>query len=254
MSLLSAHVPTSSGQELLGLTPVDKGIKDDAESATFGVYDLDSKDGKAKEVSANYNDAAGPAHDNAGDPWYVGGYKQAIISLGPKDRKDGKKDNGRGVVNGRLFNSVESTDKAKVAEAGKWGLKYLTGKDVIMEDAVKDEKDWDAWMEKAYPNPNPTTILTNDKPTAKGLEPNKYYAITFHVVKDNTFRERPKNEYPVFVSLEGLDQILIEVWELVYSWYKGGHQSFHGMVSRVKVSGLRRSSTERAGEMGEGVL
>ncbi|WVN89485.1 uncharacterized protein L203_104710 [Cryptococcus depauperatus CBS 7841] len=138
---------------------------------------------------------SGPLNDNGPKAWYAGGFRQAIISLGKKDKvdkkdkrdeKDDKADDGKGVVNGELFKNVEKADKEKVAEAGQWGLKYLTGIDVVREDADKDGKDWDDWMDKAYPNP--ATILTNDKPKAKGLEPNKYYTIASRTIQDKTIQ------------------------------------------------------------------
>ncbi|WVO17155.1 hypothetical protein L204_104847 [Cryptococcus depauperatus] len=157
-----------------------------AESATFNVYGLDSKDGKAKQVPVDYKDATGSSNDNGPKAWYAGGFRLAIISLGKKDEKDDKADDGKGVVKGELFQNVENADKGKVAEAGQWGLKYLTGIDVVREDNDKDGKDWDDWMDKAYPNP--ATILTNDKPKAKGLEPNKYYTIAFRTIQDKTIQ------------------------------------------------------------------
>nr|ODN92258.1 hypothetical protein L204_05357 [Cryptococcus depauperatus CBS 7855] len=178
-----------------------KGPLDSAESATFNVYGLDSKDGKAKQVPVDYKDATGSSNDNGPKAWYAGGFRLAIISLGKKDEKDDKADDGKGVVKGELFQNVENADKGKVAEAGQWGLKYLTGIDVVREDNDKDGKDWgmssskwelqadksvDDWMDKAYPNP--ATILTNDKPKAKGLEPNKYYTIAFRTIQDKTIQ------------------------------------------------------------------
>ncbi|WVO18686.1 hypothetical protein L204_106406 [Cryptococcus depauperatus] len=133
--------------------------------------------------------------DNGPKSWYVGGFRQAIISLGKKvkedtkdkrDEKDDKADDGKGVVNGELFKNVENSDKEKVAEAGLWGFQYLTGRDVVKEDADKDGKDWDTWMEKVCLNP--AIILTNDKPKAKGLKPNMYYTIYSHDTKDKTFQ------------------------------------------------------------------
>ncbi|WVO16500.1 hypothetical protein L204_104177 [Cryptococcus depauperatus] len=135
---------------------------------------------RAQHVAVNYKDAEGPAQDNGPKSWYTGGFRQAIISLGKKgkkdtkdkrDDKDDKADDGKGVVNGELFKNVENSDKEKVAEAGLWGFQYLTGRDVVKEDPVKDAKDWDTWMEKA-----------------KGLEPNKYYTIYSHDIKEKTFQ------------------------------------------------------------------
>nr|ODN93816.1 hypothetical protein L204_05002 [Cryptococcus depauperatus CBS 7855] len=195
---------------------VDKGSVDNAGSATFNVYYVDPldilhpKDMRAQHVAVNYKDAEGPAQDNGPKSWYTGGFRQAIISLGKKgkkdtkdkrDDKDDKADDGKGVVNGELFKNVENSDKEKVAEAGLWGFQYLTGRDVVKEDPVKDAKDWgmsssqrelqadkrvDTWMEKVCPNP--AIILTNDKPKAKGLEPNKYYTIYSHDIKEKTFQ------------------------------------------------------------------
>nr|ODO01200.1 hypothetical protein L204_01927 [Cryptococcus depauperatus CBS 7855] len=154
-----------------GITPSGEAAKD-AESATFSVYGLD---GKVKPVAVNYKSAAGPTQDNAGSAWYVGGLRQAIISLGKKDKKDEKEDDGNGVVNGELFKNVKNADKKKVAEAGKWGFKYLTGVDAVEEDPVKDAKDWDTWMAKV--NHNPIIILTNDKVIIPGLMANQYYTL-----------------------------------------------------------------------------
>nr|ODN76392.1 hypothetical protein L203_06458 [Cryptococcus depauperatus CBS 7841] len=211
---------------------VDKGTLDNAESATFSVYYLDPKDPKdlVKQAAINYKDAAGPAQDNGYKSWYAGGFRQAIISLGKKDtkdkkdkrdEKDDKADDGKGVVNGELFKSVENADKEKVAEAGQWGLKYLTGIDVVREDADKDGKDWgmssserelqadkrvDTWMEKVCPNP--AIILTNDKP-ANGLEPNKYYTITSHAIEDKTFQlwhsSDPRVKHDIFMKVSAED-------------------------------------------------
>nr|ODN89375.1 hypothetical protein L203_02083 [Cryptococcus depauperatus CBS 7841] len=234
-----------------------KGPLDSAESATFSVYGLDSKDGKAKQVPVSYKDAAGSSNDNGPKAWYAGGFRQAIISLGKKDKvdkkdkrdeKDDKADDGKGVVNGELFKNVEKADKEKVAEAGQWGLKYLTGIDVVREDADKDGKDWgmsssewelqadkrvDDWMDKAYPNP--ATILTNDKPKAKGLEPNKYYTIASRTIQDKTIQLWNTTD---LVSLPKL-YITVPAEDLKTS-------------TRVKVGTPRRSFAERDGEMGEG--
>ncbi|WVN90702.1 uncharacterized protein L203_105944 [Cryptococcus depauperatus CBS 7841] len=181
------------------------------------VYYLDPKDPKdlVKQAAINYKDAAGPAQDNGYKSWYAGGFRQAIISLGKKDtkdkkdkrdEKDDKADDGKGVVNGELFKSVENADKEKVAEAGQWGLKYLTGIDVVREDADKDGKDWDTWMEKVCPNP--AIILTNDKP-ANGLEPNKYYTITSHAIEDKTFQlwhsSDPRVKHDIFMKVSAED-------------------------------------------------
>nr|ODN89264.1 hypothetical protein L204_06201 [Cryptococcus depauperatus CBS 7855] len=195
---------------------VDTGSVDNAGSATFSVHNVDPldeshpKDLRAQPVAVNFKDATGPAQDNGPKSWYVGGFRQAIISLGKKvkedtkdkrDEKDDKADDGKGVVNGELFKNVENSDKEKVAEAGLWGFQYLTGRDVVKEDADKDGKDWgmssserelqadkrvDTWMEKVCLNP--AIILTNDKPKAKGLKPNMYYTIYSHDTKDKTFQ------------------------------------------------------------------
>ncbi|WVN87546.1 uncharacterized protein L203_102729 [Cryptococcus depauperatus CBS 7841] len=143
-------------------------LYDVKESATFSVYYLDPKDSKdpkdlkTKQVPVNYKDAAGSAHDNAGNPWFTGGFWQAIMSAG-----------GSGVVKDGLFKSVDSNND-KLAQAGLWGFKYLTGVDAEKIDVTEDAKDWDALMGKA--NENPVIVLTK-KPPAKGMEPNQYYTV-----------------------------------------------------------------------------
>nr|ODN93180.1 hypothetical protein L203_00449 [Cryptococcus depauperatus CBS 7841] len=145
---------------------LDKGGVDNAESATFSVYGLDSKDGKAKQVPVHYKDAAGPDHDNAGNHWYAGGFWKAIVSTG-----------GSGVVKDGLFNSTANSDDKKWTEAGLWGFKYLTGMDAERIDITDANKDWgivDNLMDKA--NHNPITILTKGEPSIS-LRPNHYYTV-----------------------------------------------------------------------------
>nr|ODN80142.1 hypothetical protein L203_05950 [Cryptococcus depauperatus CBS 7841] len=172
-----------NSKKVKGNIKLDKGASDNAESATFSVYYLDPKDSKdpkdlkTKQVPVNYKDAAGSAHDNAGNPWFTGGFWQAIMSAG-----------GSGVVKDGLFKSVDSNND-KLAQAGLWGFKYLTGVDAEKIDVTEDAKDWgmsssqgrmeadksvDALMGKA--NENPVIVLTK-KPPAKGMEPNQYYTV-----------------------------------------------------------------------------
>nr|ODO01066.1 hypothetical protein L204_01791 [Cryptococcus depauperatus CBS 7855] len=220
-----------------------KGTVDNAESASFKVYYLDPKDSTNKkdqsdpmvnEVSVNYKDAAGSIHDNAGASWFAGGFRQAILSTG-----------GSGVANDHLlFDSEQSTDDNLVVEAGRWGFKYLTGLDaekIDITEATMASKDWgmsssqgrieadksvDALMDNsAY---NPITILTNKTPV-NGIEPNQYYTVC------SKSGDKPEKKYSVLVSLEELGPPLIEVWDM------------------VDADALRRSFTERAGEMGEEV-
>ncbi|WVO15069.1 hypothetical protein L204_102713 [Cryptococcus depauperatus] len=212
------------------------------ESATFSVYYLDPKDSKdpkdlkTKQVPVNYKDAAGPTRDNAGNAWFTGGFWQAIMSAG-----------GSGVVKDGLFKSVDSSDD-KLAQAGLWGFKYLTGVDAEKIDVTEDTKDWDALMDKA--NENPVIVLTK-KPPAKGMEPNQYYTVystavdKTHITVWNSTDPSSLQKTLFTVTSEELRK---EVWELVYSLYKRGYQSFHGMVSIVNIGAPRRSFTERAGE------
>ncbi|WVO15946.1 hypothetical protein L204_103611 [Cryptococcus depauperatus] len=105
--------------------------------------------------------------------WFAEGFAQAVISTG-----------GSGVKDGNLRWDVDDGDDYLV-EAGKLGLEYLTGIEAVKEDPVKDGKNWDDWMDKAYPNP--ATVLTNDKP-AEGLKPNMYYTIAFRTIQNNTIQ------------------------------------------------------------------
>ncbi|WVO17034.1 hypothetical protein L204_104721 [Cryptococcus depauperatus] len=124
----------------------------------------------------------GPGIVNSGDKaWFPGGFRSAVVSAGVKTGEIG--DDGKGVVNNQLFNDTGSSDDKLVA-AGEWGFKYLTGVDAEKEDVAKDGKNWDDWMDKAYKNP--VIILTNDKSTAKGLEPNQYYTVYLTKNEDKT--------------------------------------------------------------------
>nr|ODO01127.1 hypothetical protein L204_01854 [Cryptococcus depauperatus CBS 7855] len=165
---------------------VNKGTFDDAGSAVFSVYDLDLK---MKQFSVDYKEAAGLAFDNFRESWVAGGFKKAIMSTG-----------GAGVVKDGLFNCTANSSDKKVADAGEWGLEYLTGKKAEKIEITKDTKDWgmsssqgrieanksvDDWVGKI--GQHPMTVLTNDKP-AKGLKPNRYYSLYSTVAKDkNSF-------------------------------------------------------------------
>ncbi|WVN88982.1 uncharacterized protein L203_104197 [Cryptococcus depauperatus CBS 7841] len=124
----------------------------------------------------------GPGIVNSGNnAWFAGGFRSAVVSAGVKTGEIG--DDGKGVVNNQLFNDTGSSDDKLVA-AGEWGFKYLTGVDAEKEDVAKDGKNWDDWMDKAYENP--VIILTNDKTTAKGLEPKQYYTVYLTKNEDKT--------------------------------------------------------------------
>ncbi|WVN88651.1 uncharacterized protein L203_103862 [Cryptococcus depauperatus CBS 7841] len=111
--------------------------------------------------------------NNAPNSWFAGGFTQAIISTG-----------GSGVKDGYLRWDKDDSDDYLV-EAGKLGLEYLTGIEAVKEDPVKDGKNWDDWMNKAYPNP--ATILTNDTPVkGLGLNPKTYYTVAFRAFENNT--------------------------------------------------------------------
>nr|ODN96881.1 hypothetical protein L204_03592 [Cryptococcus depauperatus CBS 7855] len=165
---------------------LDKGTYNNAESATFSVYDID---GNAKKFPVSFLGGGGPGIVNSGDKaWFPGGFRSAVVSAGVKTGEIG--DDGKGVVNNQLFNDTGSSDDKLVA-AGEWGFKYLTGVDAEKEDVAKDGKNWgmssseeNDWMDKAYKNP--VIILTNDKSTAKGLEPNQYYTVYLTKNEDKT--------------------------------------------------------------------
>ncbi|WVO16012.1 hypothetical protein L204_103677 [Cryptococcus depauperatus] len=146
---------------LLGANPtkvnasihLDEGTYNNAENATFSVHDLD---GKANPVPVSFLNGGGAGIVNSGsNAWFAGGFRSAIVSTG-----------GSGVVDGQLFQ------------------RYLTGVDAEKEDVAKDGNNWDDWMDKAYKNP--VIILTNDKTTAKGLEPNQYYTVYLTKNEDKT--------------------------------------------------------------------
>ncbi|WVO15875.1 hypothetical protein L204_103539 [Cryptococcus depauperatus] len=117
---------------------------------------------------------AASTFDNFRESWVAGGFKKAIMSTG-----------GAGVVKDGLFNCTANSSDKKVADAGEWGLEYLTGKKAEKIEITKDTKDWDDWVGKI--GQHPMTVLTNDKP-AKGLKPNRYYSLYSTVAKDkNSF-------------------------------------------------------------------
>ncbi|WVN88963.1 uncharacterized protein L203_104178 [Cryptococcus depauperatus CBS 7841] len=139
-------------------------------------------DGNAKKFPVSFLGGGGPGIVNSGNnAWFAGGFRSAVVSAGVKTGEIG--DDGKGVVNNQLFNDTGSSDDKLVA-AGEWGFKYLTGVDAEKEDVAKDGKNWDDWMDKAYENP--VIILTNDKTTAKGLEPKQYYTVYLTKNEDKT--------------------------------------------------------------------
>nr|ODN87003.1 hypothetical protein L203_03777 [Cryptococcus depauperatus CBS 7841] len=190
---------------LLGANPakvnasihLDEGTYNNAESVTFSVHDLD---GKANPVPVSFLNGGGAGIVNSGSSaWFAGGFRSAVVSTG-----------GSGVVDGQLFQRVGSSDDKLVA-AGEWGFKYLTGVDAEKEDVAKDGNNWgmsssekNDWMDKAYKNP--VIILTNDKTTAKGLEPNQYYTVYLTKNEDKTISlwqsTNPSDLLNVFIKVD----------------------------------------------------
>nr|ODO01265.1 hypothetical protein L204_01993 [Cryptococcus depauperatus CBS 7855] len=178
---------------LLGANPtkvnasihLDEGTYNNAENATFSVHDLD---GKANPVPVSFLNGGGAGIVNSGsNAWFAGGFRSAIVSTG-----------GSGVVDGQLFQRVGSSDDKLVA-AGEWGFSILpvwtqrrktSPRTAIIGVCLQARKVWrlmksvDDWMDKAYKNP--VIILTNDKTTAKGLEPNQYYTVYLTKNEDKT--------------------------------------------------------------------